>query len=71
MYPHKAPQVKCLSPIFHPNIHPENGLVYLAILATAWRPVLTIYEILLAIQVGLARVACSWYVLPIEIRNSG
>lgn len=51
MYPHKAPWVQCLSSVFHPNVHPATGMVYLAILATAWRPVLTIYDILVAVQV--------------------
>jgi len=59
MYPHKAPTVKCLSSIFHPNIDPETGLVYLAILASAWRPVLTVYDILVAIQV-----CQSWKLTP-------
>lgn len=40
-YPHKAPQVKCLTRIYHPNID-LAGNVCLNILRDGWKPVLDI-----------------------------
>ncbi|KAL0224496.1 hypothetical protein P9112_003886 [Eukaryota sp. TZLM1-RC] len=44
-YPHKAPEVRCLRKIYHPNIDLE-GHVCLNILREDYRPVLTITSII-------------------------
>ncbi|CEP00621.1 UBC core domain-containing protein [Plasmodiophora brassicae] len=43
-YPYKAPKVKCLEKIWHPNID-LNGAVCLNILRESWRPVLNIQNV--------------------------
>ena len=48
-YPHKAPQVKFVTPMFHPNVY-KNGNICLDILQTAWSPAYDISAILTSIQ---------------------
>jgi ubiquitin-protein ligase len=44
-FPMKAPLVKWLTPIFHPNIQPRNGAVCLGVLAENYRPALDFKEL--------------------------
>lgn len=37
-YPRRAPRVRWLTPIFHPNIHPDNGAVCLGVLMYRYLP---------------------------------
>ncbi len=37
-YPRRAPFVRWLTPIFHPNIHPQNGAVCLGVLGERYLP---------------------------------
>lgn len=46
-YPGEAPLVKWRTPIFHPNIHPENGAVCLGVLGKRYRPGLGLARITL------------------------
>ncbi|KAF9887892.1 hypothetical protein FE257_009552 [Aspergillus nanangensis] len=50
-YPTKPPKCKFVPPLFHPNVYP-SGTVCLSILneEEAWRPAITIKQILLGIQ---------------------
>ncbi|KAJ5614354.1 SUMO conjugating enzyme Hus5 [Penicillium herquei] len=50
-YPTKPPKCKFTPPLFHPNVYP-SGTVCLSILneEEAWRPAITIRQILLGIQ---------------------
>lgn len=48
-YPHKAPKVKCSTPLYHPNIDLE-GNVCLNILRQDWNPVLSLSSILYGLQ---------------------
>lgn len=50
-YPTKPPKCKFTPPLFHPNVYP-SGTVCLSILneEEAWKPAITIKEILLGIQ---------------------
>ena len=48
-YPHKAPYIKFLTPIFHPNIY-KNGNICLDILQDKWSPVYDIKSVLISIQ---------------------
>lgn len=44
-YPHDPPKLRCISPIYHPNIDQE-GKVCLNILREDWKPVLTINSVI-------------------------
>jgi len=48
-YPFKAPMVKALGPIFHPNIDMNTGSVALALLDKDWSPVLTLRMVILGL----------------------
>lgn len=48
-YPHKAPNVKFLTMIFHPNIY-KSGNICLDILQNKWSPVYDIRTVLISIQ---------------------
>jgi len=48
-YPHDAPKVLCLTPVYHPNIDME-GHVCLNILREDWKPVLTISSVFLGLE---------------------
>ena len=48
-YPHEAPQVKFVTPMFHPNVY-KNGNICLDILQTNWSPAYDISAILTSIQ---------------------
>ncbi|KAH6923285.1 hypothetical protein HPB50_026186 [Hyalomma asiaticum] len=48
-YPHEPPSVKCVTPVFHPNIDPE-GNVCLNILREEWNPVLSLNSVVLGLQ---------------------
>eukprot|EP01053_Blabericola_migrator_P004503 Blabericola_migrator_1__4502@NODE_239_length_10968_cov_172_108797_g194_i1_p6_GENE_NODE_239_length_10968_cov_172_108797_g194_i1NODE_239_length_10968_cov_172_108797_g194_i1_p6_ORF_typecomplete_len177_score33_83UQ_con/PF00179_26/1e34ProkE2_B/PF14461_6/4e07RWD/PF05773_22/0_0064_NODE_239_length_10968_cov_172_108797_g194_i123632893 len=47
-YPHDPPKVRCETKVFHPNINLEGG-VCLNILRAEWRPVLSIYAIIVGL----------------------
>merc|ERR1711991_391322 len=48
-YPNKAPLVKFLTPIFHPNVY-ADGSICLDILQNQWSPIYDIAAILMSIQ---------------------
>jgi len=48
-FPHKAPKIKCLQKIYHPNIDPQ-GNVCLNILRDTWLPVLNLNAIIFGLQ---------------------
>ena len=48
-YPHKAPEVKFITPVFHPNVY-VNGAICLDILQSNWSPAYDIAAILTSIQ---------------------
>ena len=49
-YPHKPPNCKCLTKIFHPNIELATGNVCLNILRKDWTPVLSLNGVILGLQ---------------------
>ncbi|KAH0789755.1 ubiquitin-conjugating enzyme E2 2 [Histomonas meleagridis] len=48
-YPHKAPEVKFTTPVFHPNVY-RSGAICLDILQHNWSPAYDISSILTSIQ---------------------
>eukprot|EP01084_Bolivina_argentea_P106278 190225_1 len=48
-YPYSSPKILCENDIFHPNINPETKQIGLKILNN-WRPVLSLNDIIIAIQ---------------------
>ncbi|KAF2347244.1 Ubiquitin-conjugating enzyme E2 [Trinorchestia longiramus] len=48
-YPHKPPDVKFITPMFHPNIY-KNGEICLDLLKNRWSPTYDVNSILLSIQ---------------------
>jgi len=48
-YPHKPPNIKFLTPMFHPNIY-RDGKICIDILQDKWSPVFDIRTILLSLQ---------------------
>lgn len=48
-YPFKPPVAQFDHPVFHPNIY-DNGVVCLDLLSSKWKPQLSIYSILYALQ---------------------
>lgn len=48
-YPYSPPKVKCLTPIYHPNIN-EEGAVCLNILRQDWKPVLTLGSVIIGLM---------------------
>ncbi|KAI3385075.1 hypothetical protein SNEBB_009794 [Seison nebaliae] len=44
-YPHKPPKVRCLTPLYHPNID-EDGNVCLNVLREDWKPILSLNAII-------------------------
>ncbi|EFC48411.1 predicted protein, partial [Naegleria gruberi] len=50
-YPVEPPKVKCLTPLFHPAIHPNSGEVCLPILLqNEWKSCFVISTILMSIR---------------------
>eukprot|EP00757_Euglenozoa_sp_SAG-D1_P000624 gene624-11946_t len=48
-YPHEAPQVKFVTPCFHPNVD-QNGHICLDVLKESWSAVYTVIQVLLSVQ---------------------
>mmetsp|Transcript_10354 Transcript_10354/g.20390 ORF Transcript_10354/g.20390 Transcript_10354/m.20390 type:complete len:554 (+) Transcript_10354:362-2023(+) len=48
-YPFQPPRIKSLTPLFHPNIHPDTGVVALPILENDWSPVCTLQIVVLGL----------------------
>ncbi|KAG1151073.1 hypothetical protein G6F37_005896 [Rhizopus arrhizus] len=53
-YPTNPPNIKFVTPVFHPNIHFKTGEICLDILKTDWSPDWTLKYVLLAISQLLA-----------------
>ena len=60
-YPEKAPRVRFVTEMFHPNIFPD-GTLCLDIIQDKWKPIYTVGSILTSVQVRrdarLTRTAC-------------
>ncbi|KCZ75053.1 hypothetical protein H311_03977, partial [Anncaliia algerae PRA109] len=48
-YPFKPPVAQFDKPVFHPNVY-DNGVVCLNLLGPKWKPQMSIYNILVALQ---------------------
>ncbi|KAI0398090.1 putative ubiquitin carrier protein [Xylariaceae sp. FL0594] len=49
-YPFKAPEMKFITKVWHPNISSQTNVICLDTLGSAWSPVLTIKSTLLSLQ---------------------
>lgn len=49
-YPHKAPTIRFVTPICHPNIHLKTGEICLDLLKGAWSPAYSLSRTLMAIH---------------------
>ena len=52
-YPNKPPQVRFVTPIFHPNVY-ADGRICLDILTNNWTPIYDTYSVLASIQLLLS-----------------
>ena len=48
-YPVKPLSIRFITPVYHPNIDPETGVICCDIFEEAWSPVLTAYSVLLSV----------------------
>lgn len=53
-YPFKAPKIKFITPIYHPNVMLTDGEICLDILKEAWSPVQSITKVLISLRLLLA-----------------
>lgn len=53
-YPFKVPKVKFITPIWHPNISSDTGLICLDVLKDRWSPTLSIRTIMLSLAALLS-----------------
>jgi ubiquitin-protein ligase len=49
-YPHKPPNVKFLTKIYHTNVSPQSGYICLDILKMKWSPALSIQKVILSVS---------------------